>query len=77
MLGWCYKIINMNEQRLPKMLFKRFKQLDLTANNKNELNWCSQIKTFLELLGYEDVWQMETINKGKIIELMKHLKLLL
>lgn len=49
--------VNMQNNKIPKLLYNRLHSLRASEVNKDEYNWCSQIKTFLIALNYTTIWE--------------------
>lgn len=69
-LNWFRKLIEMQDNMYSKIIYKRIVTLDKTQSNKNEQNWCSQVRLFLEDVGYEQAWKNQSMSKTTIREIM-------
>lgn len=53
---WWIKLLEMNEQRYPRICFMRMRELDKSNNNSIKFNWASQLKHLISHLGFSRLW---------------------
>ena len=62
-LRWWIRILQMSSDRYPRICFNEMKRMDkrsaegLTPDRSN--NWATNIRMYLELLGYSDLWNAD------------------
>ena len=63
MLKWWIKLLNMNDQRIPRKIFLKLVTLDRKI--PLERNWASQIKQILTEAGYPQLWENNNVEEIK------------
>ena len=62
MIRYWLKVINMNENALPKKIYLMIKN-DANINvTYNGANWATQIKSILETHGFGDIWLYQSAS---------------
>ncbi|XP_039278830.1 uncharacterized protein LOC120350282 [Nilaparvata lugens] len=62
--NWWLRILNMCDNRAPKMCFRRLLATD--ANENKKYNWASQMKEFFEDIGYGHIWAQQDGQVAKV-----------
>ena len=64
---YWYKIMNMQEDRLPRLAFEREK-----LENKNHHNWAMKVKQLLEQTGYAYMWELgPVVSEGTFVRVLR------
>lgn len=56
MFRWLIKLMEMPDDRIPKICYNRLRHLDEGSGNRSEWNWASQTREILIAVGAEELW---------------------
>lgn len=61
-LNWIEKILEMSQERYPRISFERLRNLSMRKSTNLKFNWASQIDIMFERLGGKEDWHQLTLN---------------
>uniref|UniRef100_A0A1Y1N802 Reverse transcriptase domain-containing protein n=1 Tax=Photinus pyralis TaxID=7054 RepID=A0A1Y1N802_PHOPY len=64
-LNWWMKVLKQKPTSYTNLLYNRLKHLDSWEQNTAEYNWASQIRHFIENLGYGNTWLQQSHHMTK------------
>lgn len=65
MLCWWIKLLNMTQERYPKLCYLQLCTWDLRSANVIKYNWVSQLKGQLVELGFAHIWESQDVTLAK------------